>query len=92
MLWLAGTDRLSPHQPLTCGVTLCVGAYAARLRGYTLSVEDLGTVAFKDDTEALPLETVARRELGLTIVDAAYLFDWRCHVDGCVGVWRCGGA
>jgi hypothetical protein len=72
--WLAGTDRLSPDQPLACGTTLCVAGYAARLRGYTLSNEESGTVAFKGDADALPIETVARRELGLTPKDAKHLF------------------
>ncbi|MGI5143786.1 MULTISPECIES: hypothetical protein [unclassified Streptomyces] len=73
--WLEGIDRLSPDQPLPCGTTLCVAGHAAHLRGYTLSNELRGTLALKEGAETLPVEAVARRELGLTSRDAAHLFN-----------------
>jgi hypothetical protein len=72
--WLGGTDRLAPGEPLTCDTTLCVAGHAVHKSGYFLSNEERGTEAFKDGIDALPVATVARRELGLSAEDAEYLF------------------
>ncbi|MFE9252830.1 hypothetical protein [Streptomyces sp. NPDC007088] len=83
--YIDGVDVLAPGDSLTngtrpdCGTTLCVAGFAAHLTGYT--IVRLGKTPHEDTVLAYQpgkvsglVVQVARAELGLSTIDAEWLF------------------
>lgn len=78
--YLDGVDVLTPDDNLSdgdrpeCGTVLCVAGWAAHLTGCTLTSYARGVIASKPVGGSRPVFDAAQTELGLSEVDATWLF------------------
>jgi hypothetical protein len=83
--YIDGVDLLTPGDSLAegtrpgCGTTLCVAGFAAHLTGYTIvrlstDPREDTVLAYQRGKDSGFLAGVARTELGLSVVDADWLF------------------